>query len=234
MGLSLPAELDLPVVEALAPYAQQIARARPQIGARAAAPVDEGRVGRVADGSEDAGHAACTACRCSMRRCIPLEANVSLALLHEPGGDNDRKLVSLAVGAFLNLHGRPRWPRRRPRARPATRRTRCWPRRWRSSGRKRSETHAPAHALADRGLRRGRAAQRARRRLRSSAASPSTPAARELLLAPQPDARAQALLAGFDARGAKSVFVRSCAAWAAHRAPTRCWRRSPRRWAAGR
>src|SRR4030095_10139149 len=35
----------------------------------------------------------------------PMEANVCLALLHEPGGENDRKLVNVAIGAELNLHG---------------------------------------------------------------------------------------------------------------------------------
>ena len=35
----------------------------------------------------------------------PLESNVCLALLHEAGGENDRKLVNVAIGAELNLHG---------------------------------------------------------------------------------------------------------------------------------
>ena len=33
------------------------------------------------------------------RRAVPVEANIGLALLHEPGGDNDRALVNVAVGA---------------------------------------------------------------------------------------------------------------------------------------
>src|SRR5207253_4611888 len=37
----------------------------------------------------------------------PLEANVGLALLHEPGGENDRRLINVAIGAHLDLHGDP-------------------------------------------------------------------------------------------------------------------------------
>ena len=37
----------------------------------------------------------------------PLETNIALALVHEAGGDNDRALVNVAVGSFLNLHGTP-------------------------------------------------------------------------------------------------------------------------------
>src|SRR3712207_4361636 len=35
----------------------------------------------------------------------PLEANAVLALLGEPGGENERALVSVAVNAEVNLHG---------------------------------------------------------------------------------------------------------------------------------
>jgi len=37
----------------------------------------------------------------------PLEANVALALLHEPGGANDQALVNVAIGSGLNLLGHP-------------------------------------------------------------------------------------------------------------------------------
>jgi hypothetical protein len=51
----------------------------------------------------------------------PMEANIALALLHEAGGDNDKKLVTVAVGAEINLRDDPAhavpptacWPRRR-------------------------------------------------------------------------------------------------------------------------
>ena len=88
------------------PTTNRSRRSTAQIGAVAAAPDDEGRLGRLADGREDAGHAACTAYRCSTRRQYPLEANVSLALLHEPGGENDAEARSTSRSArIVNLHG---------------------------------------------------------------------------------------------------------------------------------
>src|SRR5207248_7987159 len=36
---------------------------------------------------------------------FPMESNICLALLHEPGGENDCKLVNVAIGAELNLCG---------------------------------------------------------------------------------------------------------------------------------
>ena len=38
---------------------------------------------------------------------LPLESNIALALLHDAGGENDRKLIAPAVAAYVNLHGRP-------------------------------------------------------------------------------------------------------------------------------
>ena len=35
----------------------------------------------------------------------PLETNIALALVHEPGGENDRALVNVAVASSINLHG---------------------------------------------------------------------------------------------------------------------------------
>ena len=236
MGLSLPAELDLPVVRAPAPYDAADRRARAPDRRRVAAPGDEGRVGRVADGPEDAGHAACTACRCSTRRCTRSRPMSAWRCCTSRAATNDRKLVSLAVGRI------PEPARRRHagrgagrRATPATRRTPCWPRRWPSSGRSaRERTRQLTRWLIERfaaaGLRR-----RARRGLRRRAGCSTTPRRARCCSAPQPDPRAQAMLAGFDARGAKSVFVRYLREpGRPRRAPTRCWRRSPPRWAGGR
>src|SRR5207244_8981390 len=36
-----------------------------------------------------------------------LEANVALALVHEIGGSNEEKLLSIAIGSEINLHGTP-------------------------------------------------------------------------------------------------------------------------------
>ncbi len=38
---------------------------------------------------------------------LPLESNVALALVHDAGGENDRKLIAPAIAAYVNLHGRP-------------------------------------------------------------------------------------------------------------------------------
>src|SRR6185295_9106652 len=34
-----------------------------------------------------------------------MESNISLALMREPGGENDRALINVAIGAELLLHG---------------------------------------------------------------------------------------------------------------------------------
>ena len=38
---------------------------------------------------------------------LSLESNVALALVHDAGGENDRKLIAPAVAAYINLHGQP-------------------------------------------------------------------------------------------------------------------------------
>ena len=38
---------------------------------------------------------------------LPLESNVALALVHDAGGENDRKLIAPRSRAYVNLHGRP-------------------------------------------------------------------------------------------------------------------------------
>ena len=88
------------------PYNEQIAALNKQIGAVLPRQTHEGCLGRVADGREDPGHSLHGVSMLDAAQ-YPLEANVGLALLHEPGGENDCKLVSVAIGAELNLHGDP-------------------------------------------------------------------------------------------------------------------------------
>ena len=59
---------------------------------------------------------------------LPLESNVALALVHDAGGENDRKLIAPAVAAFVNLHGTPELAAAQATRRPAMRPMRCWPR----------------------------------------------------------------------------------------------------------
>jgi hypothetical protein len=206
MGLRLPAELDLPVVRAPGSYGQQIDALARQIGA-----VLPRQAMKDASGASqmDAKSQVTSLHGVSMLEAalFPLEANVGLALLHEPGGENDRKLVSLAIGAFLNLHG--------DIALAAAQAAR-------DNGN--APNAALAAALAIVGPKRSQRARECARwmiehfaaaGLRSAvdpgfdvAAVASDDAARALLCSTQPDAHAQALLAAFDARGAQSTFVR--------------------------
>ena len=140
--LELPAALDLPVVEAMPPYNEQIAALARQIGT-----VFPRQTMKDCSGASqmDPKTQVTSLHGVSMLDAAqyPLESNISLALLHEPGGENDRKLINVAIGAELNLHGRRRnWRRRRRRARQATRPTVCWPPRRASSARAARSAHA--------------------------------------------------------------------------------------------
>jgi succinyl-CoA synthetase alpha subunit len=105
-GLDLPEELRLPVVEALAPYNEQVALLNTQIG---------GVVPR--QSMKDASGASQMDPRTQVSSLhgttmlnaatLSLESNVALALVHDAGGENDRKLIAPAVAAYINLHGQP-------------------------------------------------------------------------------------------------------------------------------
>ncbi|SIT43985.1 CoA-binding domain protein [Paraburkholderia piptadeniae] len=105
-GLQLPDELALPVVEAVAPYNEQVAWVNSQIGA-----IPPRQPLKDASGASqmDARSQVSSLHGVSMLEAAthPLEANVCLALLHEFGGANDAKLIHVAVGAAVNLHGTP-------------------------------------------------------------------------------------------------------------------------------
>ncbi len=206
MGLKLPRELDLGVVRAPEPYAQQIPALDRQIGALLPREPLKDASGASA---MDAKTQVSSLHGVSMldAALFPLEANVSLALLREPGGDNDRKLVSLGVGAFLNLHGEAtlaaaqasREAGNAPNAVLSAALAIVGPKR---SERIRQATRWMIDAFAAAGL---KSAVDAGFDVARVAVDD---AARKLLLDAGPDARALALLAGFDARAAQSVFVR--------------------------
>jgi hypothetical protein len=105
-GISLPAALDLPVVEAVAPYNEQIALLNRQVGT-----VLPRQSLKDASGASqlDPKTQVASLHGVSMLDAAqnPLETNIALALVHEAGGENDRALVNVAVGSFLNLHGTP-------------------------------------------------------------------------------------------------------------------------------
>ncbi|MGF6696125.1 succinyl-CoA synthetase alpha subunit [Paraburkholderia sp. MM5496-R1] len=105
-GLSLPQALDLPVVQATAPYDAQIAALDKQVGA---VPPRQSMKDASGASQMDPKSQVTSLYGVSMLDAAqyPLETNVSLALLHEPGGMNDRALINVAVSAFLNLYGHP-------------------------------------------------------------------------------------------------------------------------------
>jgi succinyl-CoA synthetase alpha subunit len=205
-GLTLPRELDLPVVAAVTPYDVQVQALDRQIGTVLARQAMKDASGA---SQMDATTQVTSLHGVSMLDAsqYPVEANVSLALLHEPGGDNDRALVSLAIGAHANLHGdttlaaaqAAREAGNAPNAVLSAAASIVGPRR---SARARLCARWFIDRFAAAGLR--------------SAVDESFDAssivadaeARALLLGAEPDARAQAMLAGFDARAARSVFVR--------------------------
>jgi hypothetical protein len=105
-GLTLPPQLDLPVVEAVSPYNAQVAALNQQLGGFfARQPMKD-----ASGASQMDPRTQVTSLRgVSMLQAAQhsIEANVSLALLHEPGGENDCHLVSVAVASYLNLYGDP-------------------------------------------------------------------------------------------------------------------------------
>ena len=105
-GLGLPAALDIPVVAATPPYDEQIAAFARQVGT-----VVPRQTMKDCSGASqmDAKTQITSLHGVSMLDAAQnsLEANVNLALLHEAGGENDRKLINVAIGAELNLDGTP-------------------------------------------------------------------------------------------------------------------------------
>ncbi len=105
-GLDLPDDLRIPVVRPPAPYDAQVELLNTQIGgvaprqsmkdASGASQMDPKTQVSSLHGTSML--AAAT---------LPFEAHVALALVRDPDGANDRKLIAAAVAAHVNLHGRP-------------------------------------------------------------------------------------------------------------------------------
>ena len=134
----------------------------------------------------------------------PFETNVGLALLHEPAGENDRALVNVAVarlcqparrsGAGGRAGGARGGQRAEHRAGRGVQHRRA------AAGR---AARAQAGAAADRPVRGSRAAQRVGRGLRPRRRGDSMRRPGRCSSAEQPDAKAEAMLAGLRARGAQ-------------------------------
>lgn len=207
-GLDLPESLRIPVVEALAPYNEQIALLNTQIGS-----VVPRQAMKDASGASqmDAKTQVSSLHGTSMLHAatLPLESNVALALVRDAGGENDRKLIAPAIAAYVNLHGKPELA-----AAQASR----------EAGNAPNAVLAAAAAIV--GPRRQQAARAALRfmieRFHSAGlgnefgASLSESfdiglidgASHPGLTSAEPDAQAERLLAGVRAHGARSVFLR--------------------------
>lgn len=207
-GLDLPDELRVPVVEALAPYNEQVALLNTQIGgvvprqtmkdASGASQMDPRTQVSSLHGTTML-HAAT----------LTFESNVALALVHDSGGENDRKLIAPAVAAYVNLHGQPELA-----AAQASR----------EAGNAPNTVLAAAAAIV--GPKRQEAARTALKFMieRFHAAGLGMEFGASLsedfdvtkvdaggqpgLTTDAPDARAQALIGGVEARGGRSVFLR--------------------------
>jgi len=205
-GLALPPELDMPVVAAMAPYHEQIAALNRQVGAifpRQSMKDTSGASQMDAKSQITSlnGVSVLDAAQYAM------ESNVGLALLHEPGGPNDRALVDVAIGSEVNLYGEP--------ALAAAEASRL-------AGNAPNSVLAAAASII--GPRRADAARKAAQALIGQFAEAglrnaldetfdlglvtTDEATRALLMADSPDAKAEAMLAGLERRGGKSVFVR--------------------------
>ena len=204
--LDLPPALDIPVVPAAPPYDEQIAALGNQVGT-----VFPRQTMKDCSGASqmDAKTQITSLYGVSMLDAAQnsLESNVNLALLHEVGGENDRKLINVAIGAELNLHGTPALA-----AAQAARE---------SGNAPNSVLAAAASIIGPRRAQRAHAATKALIDVFSHAGLRSAldgsfdlnivitdPALRELFVSGTRDARAEAMLAGLKARGAQSVFVR--------------------------
>jgi succinyl-CoA synthetase alpha subunit len=202
--LPLSPQLEVPVVEAMAPYGQQIASLNRQIGA--IAPRQSLKDASSAS-QMDASTQVSSLHGVSMLEAAQhsIESNVCLALLRESGSANDHQLIALAIGAHVNLHDSAELA-----AAQAAR----------EAGNAPNAVLAAAAAIV--GPRRQEQARHAVRLMieRFSAASITSAVDDEFdvalistegcesLVAARPDTRADAMLAGLSARGARSVFVR--------------------------
>jgi hypothetical protein len=102
----LPAELKLPVVEALSPYNEQVALLNKQIGGLVPRQSDEGLRRARRRWTRRRRSAACTAPRAQCGHpCAGVD--VALALVQTPAVRTTASLIAPAVAAYINLYGRP-------------------------------------------------------------------------------------------------------------------------------
>jgi len=206
IGLAVPAELSPPVVQAPVPYGAQIAALGRQVGA-----VLPRQPMKNASGCSqmDLATQVSSLHGVSMLAAAqyPFEANIGLALLHEPADENAQKLINVAIGSRLNLRGdavlaaaqAAREAGNVPNSVLAAAACILGPKRARPS---RDAARALIELFSAAGLEN---ALDDSFDLRSIAADTKT---LELLVREQPDPRAEGMREGLRRRGAKSAFVR--------------------------
>ncbi|HUL65861.1 MAG TPA: CoA-binding protein, partial [Burkholderiaceae bacterium] len=203
-GLQLPAALALPVVKAMAPYDDQIAGLNRQIGTvfPRESMKDTSGASRMDPQTQVTSLHGVTMLDAALQS---MESNISLALMREPGGKNDRALINVAIGAELLLHGQA---------------TLAAAQAARDAGNAPNSVLAAAASIV--GPRRQDAARRALSDLITRFAAAGLASAldesfdpgkagtpdKALFLGESADPKANAMLAGLKARGARSVFVR--------------------------
>ena len=167
-GLELPAALDLPVVEAMPPYNEQIAALATADRRRVPAPDDEGLLGRLADGPEDPGHQPARRLDARRRAISARIQRLPGAACTNPAARTIGSSINVAVAANVNLHGRPELAAAAGGARGGQRAQQlCLPPRRASSARAARSGAREAARRADRRFRtRPGCQERARRRLR--------------------------------------------------------------------
>ncbi len=105
-GLPVPPELDLPLVDPIQPYKDQIAELSKQVGAIFPREAMKDRSGSSlmdpkTQVTKVSGVSVLDAAG------YPLESNYCLALLHEHNDANDNALLNTAIACDVNLHGNP-------------------------------------------------------------------------------------------------------------------------------
>jgi len=102
-GLQLPPELDIPLVEPIQPYRDQIAGLTKQVGAIFPRESMKDRSGSsIMDAKTQVTRVSGVSILDTAR--YPLESNYWLALIHEHNDDNDNALFNTIVAVGVNLH----------------------------------------------------------------------------------------------------------------------------------
>jgi hypothetical protein len=103
-GLALPADIALPIVEAMAPYNLQITALRQQVGAVVPRQNMKDKSGATVmdPNTQVTSVHGQSVLDLAMQ---PLEANFALPLVHEIATENDRAMLDIAVAAEINLVG---------------------------------------------------------------------------------------------------------------------------------